>query len=75
MKNDNNKYLVISLNGIHEELMETIRENAQKEKSSVSHYVRTLLYKALNKDVQENTSAVDVRRAARAVASSVRQSR
>lgn len=76
MKEDKSKYLVISVGGMHEELLEIIKNNAQKEKSTVSHYVRSLLYKAieLSDDRKERATGLDDGRAESPVAASIRQS-
>lgn len=41
------KYLIVSITEQHEELLEAIKINAKKHKVSVSQYVRTLLYNAI----------------------------
>jgi hypothetical protein len=62
---EKNKYLVISITQLHEELLKTIKVNAVKEKVSVSQYVRSLLYKAIDYEQQKATSGVDDGRAER----------
>lgn len=76
MKEDKSKYLVISVGGMHEELLEVIKQNAQKEKSTVSHYVRSLLYKAieLTNDRKERPTGLDDLRAESSMGAGVRQS-
>lgn len=39
--------LVVSIPPTHKELLDAIEANAKKEKVSVSHYTRTLLYSIL----------------------------
>lgn len=57
---EKNKYLIISITHLHEELLETIKLNAKKEKVSVSQYVRSLLYKAISDDQQKTSARLDV---------------
>jgi hypothetical protein len=45
---ENNKYLIVSMTDTHAELLQAIRNNARKRKVSVSQYVRTLLYNAID---------------------------
>jgi hypothetical protein len=45
---ENNKYLIVSMTDTHAELLQAIRNNARKSKVSVSQYVRTLLYNAID---------------------------
>lgn len=59
---EKNKYLVISIPEVHEELLLTIKGEAKTRKQTVSQYVRDLLYKSLNG--KENTAGLDDRRAA-----------
>lgn len=44
---ENNKYLIVSMTDTHAELLQAIRDNARRNKVSVSQYVRTLLYNAV----------------------------
>lgn len=48
MENAQNKYLIVSMTDTHAELLQAIKENARNHKVSVSQYVRTLLYNAID---------------------------
>lgn len=74
MKYDKTKYLVVSIGEMHEELMETIKQNAVKEKASVSHYVRSLLYKAISSEPKSATAGMDDPRAEGSMGGGVRES-
>lgn len=43
-----NKYLIVSMTDVHAELLQAIKDNAKSHKVSVSQYVRTLLYNAID---------------------------
>ena len=67
-----NKTIIVSIPPMHDELYEAIKVNATKERMTISQYVRTLLYKALD-GKHEATSGVDAPRAQGSVGDSVWQ--
>lgn len=73
---ENTKYLIVSMTETHAELLQAIRNNARRNKVSVSQYVRTLLYNAieLGDDTRTTRTGMDESRAEGSMGTGIWQS-